>query len=372
MKLADFKLVSGKHTRKYVPITAFFKLSGVETERLAVQDLSSGMLLPAQAEKADGGLIVRWIQPLLDKDEVKRMRLLLLSGELPAGGMRIVEEGGEVKIYSGDFHVASIRHENVSKPYVYPLNAPNGLSVTEDGPKDHVHHRSLWVAHGEVNGVDVWSELEGHGYIRHKRFSRLEAGSVYAFIEEINVWTDAEGRPLLDEVRRIRFWNMPTREWLIDFEVELLATYGDVVLGDTKEAGILSVRVAPTIRVDAGGELRNSWGGVNEEEVWGQRAAWCDYSGPLGGEVCGISVMDHPGNPRSPTYWHARNYGLMTANIFGLHHFTGSKKGLGDYFIKRGAKAVFKYRVYVHRGNAVEAGVGERYLDYVYPPKVIV
>lgn len=371
MKLADFRLVSGRHTRKYTAVSAFFGLSEIRPGRLAVYDLSSGMLLPAQAGKASGGLIVRWIQPLLGRNEVRRMRLLLLSEELPAVGMKIVEDRGEVKIYSGDFHVASIRHENVSKPYVYPLNAPNGLSVTEDGPKDHVHHRSLWVAHGKVNGVDVWSELEGHGYIQHKKFRRLEAGPVYAYIEEENVWTDAKGKPLLDEIRRMRFWNTPTREWLIDFEVELKASYGDVVLGDTKEAGILSVRVAPTIKVDAGGELRNSWGGVNEEEVWGRRAEWCDYSGPLGGEVYGIAVMNHPSNPRSPTYWHARNYGLMTANIFGLHHFIGSEKGLGDYPIRKGDKVVFRYRVYVHRGSASEAGVAEKYVDYVCPPNVV-
>ncbi|MEM2448637.1 MAG: DUF6807 family protein, partial [Candidatus Bathyarchaeia archaeon] len=29
------------------------------------------------------------------------------------------------------------------KPYFYPLNAPGGLCVTEDGPEDHVHHRSM-------------------------------------------------------------------------------------------------------------------------------------------------------------------------------------------------------------------------------------
>ena len=27
---------------------------------------------------------------------------------------------------------------------------------------DHVHHRSVWVTHGSVNGVDFWSEADGH------------------------------------------------------------------------------------------------------------------------------------------------------------------------------------------------------------------
>jgi hypothetical protein len=31
---------------------------------------------------------------------------------------------------------------------------------------DHPHHRSLWFAHGPVNGVDVWTERKNTG--RHR------------------------------------------------------------------------------------------------------------------------------------------------------------------------------------------------------------
>ncbi len=51
------------------------------------------------------------------------------------------------------------------KPYLYPLRAPSGISVTRGFPMDphpgestdHPHQRSLWFAHSAVNGYDYWN-----------------------------------------------------------------------------------------------------------------------------------------------------------------------------------------------------------------------
>ena len=34
----------------------------------------------------------------------------------------------------------------------------------------------------------------------------------------------------------------------------------------------------------------------------------------------GVAIFDHPSNPQHPTTWHARQYGLIAANPFGLNH----------------------------------------------------
>lgn len=373
MKRVKLKIVGGNHRRTYVPLTFSADARGLgEVSAVALRDARTGSLLPVQVEEAQGRLNFSWIQPVLEEREERRAELLVNPDVLPEPEEMRVEIGDkEIKVFSGAFHVLSYRFRDVVKPYVYPLNAPNGIGLTEDGPRDHVHHRSLWVAHGDVNGVDIWSEMGNHGYIKHASFTKVSGGACYAAIGCANDWTDASGRRILYEERLMRIWNIPSGEWVVDFSVRLSARYGDVLLGDTKEGGIVSLRVAPTMTVaGGGGRITNSWGGVNEEEVWGRRAFWCDYSGRLGGEIFGISVFDWPGNPRSPTYWHARNYGLMAANIFGLSYFVGAPRGAGNYMLDRGRMLEFRYRLYVHRGFPEEALVKEKYIDFVHPPKI--
>jgi len=141
-----------------------------------------------------------------------------------------------------------------------------------------------------------------------------------------------------------------------------------VRFGDTKEGGICSVRVAAPMEADRTGKIENAYGGVNEAETWGKRAPWCDYSGIVEGHRVGVAVFDHPGNFRYPTYWHVRNYGLMTANPFGLSHFLAPAEAEGSHVLPKGETLAFRYGVCVHAGDAAEGRVRDRYLDWIYPP----
>ncbi|NLC56101.1 MAG: hypothetical protein GX774_04615, partial [Armatimonadetes bacterium] len=102
------------------------------------------------------------------------------------------------------------------------------------------------------------------------------------------------------------------------------------------------------------------------------RAAWCDYSGPVEGKWVGIAVFDHPGNLRYPTYWHVRDYGLMTANMFGLSAFYNDPERRGDYVLPAGQSLRFRYRIYVHPGDARQGAVAAKYHDFINPPAVTV
>ena len=124
-------------------------------------------------------------------------------------------------------------------------------------------------------------------------------------------------------------------------------------------------------RPEGTGKIETADGSVGEAEAWGRRAAWCDYSGPVGEDIVGIAILDHPTNPRFPTHWHVRDYGLMTVNPFGLHDFTGDTNAhLGDLIVPPYESRVFRYRILIHRGDATEGAVRERYHDFVNPPVV--
>src|SRR5262245_27969552 len=113
------------------------------------------------------------------------------------------------------------------------------------------------------------------------------------------------------------------------------------------------------------GHIVNSEG-VRDGETWGKRAAWCDYHGPVNGKIIGIAIFDHPQNPRHPTWWHVRDYGLFAANPFGKHHFENlDDKSAGNLTLPAGQSLTFRYRFYLHEGDEKQAGVAKKYQEYV-------
>ncbi len=154
---------------------------------------------------------------------------------------------------------------------------------------------------------------------------------------------------------------------MFDFEITLRATNGEVTFGDTKE-GTLAVRLAETMRLKGKvghGHIVNS-AGLRDDETWGKRADWCDYYGPVDGKTVGIAIFDHPQNPRHPTWWHVRDYGLFAPNPFGRHDFEKlSDKSAGNITIPAGQSVTFRYRFYLHEGDDLQAKVAQKYEQYV-------
>ena len=122
------------------------------------------------------------------------------------------------------------------------------------------------------------------------------------------------------------------------------------------------------------GELAKKFGVVIVTSLFEKRAPGLYHNTAVvlekDGSIAGITIMDNPSNFRFPTYWHVRNYGLMTANPFGLSYFYNDKSKDGSYTIKAGEPFVFQYRVFIHSGSTKEATVGNRYHDYINPAKV--
>jgi hypothetical protein len=174
----------------------------------------------------------------------------------------------------------------------------------------------------------------------------------------------------MEDERTITLYNLPDSGRFLDVRVVFRSTEGDVHFGDTKEGGIISVRVATSMDGDKGGLISNSFGGVTEAESWGKRAHWCDYSGQVDGRTMGITIFDHPDNFRYPGYWHVRNYGLMTANPFALSEYKNDKSWDGGHTVKAGDTFPFTYRLYIHDGDVQQSNVSETYHGFINPPSV--
>jgi surface antigen len=245
--------------------------------------------------------------------------------------------------------------------------------IKDGGPDedhDHPHHKSLWYTHGAVNGVDFWSDDKGK--IVHDKFLEVSSGPQGGVIKCQNNWVAPDGKITLTDTRTHRFYSTPDGT-MMDWEITLHASHGQVTFGDTKE-GSMAIRLNPSMQLmatkamksrgeAAKGHIINSEG-VTDDKTWGKRATWCDYYGPVGGAVVGIAIFDHPSNPRHPTWWHVRDYGLFAVNPFGIHDFEKKPAGTGDFVIPDGQSATFKYRFYFHKGDEKQGKVAEHFRDY--------
>jgi len=369
--LAEILVEAGAHRRRNTPVSTVVGRR-ISTERLSLID-QAGNLIPAQFRQISEGIEASWILEDLEPLGSRRFTLVEQGG---TGGYEVTQlqpklAKGQITILHGKDIVMSCHYSReFSKPFVHPLTGPSGSPLTWNGPQDHMHHRSLWVAHGQVNENDLWSEQPGHGNIAAADEPSVVSGPAYSEVRLLLSWQSMAGDGLLDEERTLRLWNLSDKHWLLDHSSLLSATYGDVSLGDTKEGGTLCVRVRESMEVENGGKIENCWGGVNEAETWGRKANWCDYSGPVEGAWQGIAVFDHPSNPRHPTYWHVRDYGLMTANVLGVTAFNGREDEKGGMSLGRGERLAFRYRVYVHNGDALAGDVAGKYIDYVSPSRI--
>ncbi len=251
------------------------------------------------------------------------------------------------------------------RPFFLPILASDGTPVTSDQynvPKgDHPHHQSMWVAHEDVNGVNHWL-ITGKPAAKqeHLRFEKVDADG---FVEDLQ-WDDQQGAAMLNETRTVRFSSYPDGTRAIDLTVALSPAKDAVTLADAKDAGLCAVRLIKALSDTA--TITNSVGQTGEKACWGKPADWCDESGTIDGKPYGIAILDAPSNPRHPSRWHVRQYGLLAANPFGLHEFDPKQfpKGAGDLKIEPGQTVTFRYRVLIHAGDVGTAKIAEKYRQF--------
>ncbi len=278
-------------------------------------------------------------------------------------------------------------------------------------PVDHPHHIGLWFNYENVNGLDFWNnsyaipadKKSRYGWIRtdsisiepasNTRFRRpiiplsgrstppasgeatskstastspLQAGTLRYTAR----WTDQQQHVLLHEVTTYRFSAFP-RERIIDRTTVLTADI-DVSFPDAKD-GMLGLRVTKELQIPSNtpGEFVDDKGNITKvaagntpdingnyltsegktgDSAWATRGRWCLLYGKKGGDTLSIAIIDYPGNPGYPTYWHARGYGLFAANPLGQKIFSKGQQTL-NFQLKKGQSATFHYRIVIAAGD---------------------
>ncbi|MEX2260937.1 MAG: PmoA family protein [Bryobacteraceae bacterium] len=278
---------------------------------------------------------------------------LVSAALLAAGGPVLEQRDGKIEVkLDGKLFTGYHYSDRWDKPFLHPILSGSGEVVTRGWPvdplpgdsNDHTWHRGLWYGHGDVNGVDFWREKgrDLTGRMIPKRPPQPKGDRITADLALVA--PDGKHHGTIRE--SLRFYSDDAARY-IDIEVTLMADAGmPMKFGDTEE-GALGFRFSDDFREDRGAKMRNSEGAAGKP-IWGKRARWTDYSVERKGKPLGVAIMDHPSNPRHPTYWHARDYGLNSVNPFGVRDFTKDKSQDGSLTVPAGGKTVFRYRVAIH------------------------
>jgi Methane oxygenase PmoA len=319
--------------------------------------LASGMIINAQTSKAKGVKLVR------------------------------VDNKHKVDVFiNGNLFTSYQYPENIEKPFLFPVYAPDGSVITRGYPieprkgerVDHPHHIGIWFNHGNVNGLDFWNnssaiaaeKKDAYGHIVHQKIVKAESGRK-GTLEVIMNWDDNKGNTLLTENTRYIFSGDKTSR-TIDHISTLTAVNGPVTIGESKE-GMFAIRVDRAFEMPSNESLiftddkgnpttveatdnngvtgmYASSKGLKGDSVWGTRNDWVLLSGIKNNVLITMGIFDNPKNPGYPAYAHARGYGLFSMNNFGQNSYD-SKQEKRSYKIEKGQSVTLYHRFYIQSGS---------------------
>ena len=276
--------------------------------------------------------------------------------------------------------------ENLEKPFLFPVYAPNGAVITRGYPLeprkgervDHPHHIGIWFNHGNVNGLDFWNnssaiaadKKDAYGHIVVKKIIKAESGKA-GTLEVLSNWDDNKGNTILTENTRYIF-SGDKNSWTIDHISTLTAVAEKVVITDNKE-GMFAIRVdrafeMPTkealIFTDDKGNpttvkatdntgvtgMYKSSNGKTGDAVWGTRNDWVILTGTKDNVPISFAIFDNPKNPGYPAYAHARGYGLFSVNNLGQRSYDPKQEQV-VYNLAKGESMKLMHRFYIQSGS---------------------
>lgn len=276
--------------------------------------------------------------------------------------------------------------ENLEKPFLSPIYAPNGSVITRGFPLevrkgervDHPHHIGLWFNHGNVNGLDFWNnssaipagKKDAYGHIVVKNVTVKGEGKK-GEIEVISNWDDNKGNTVLVETTSYIFTGDKNSR-TVDHISILTASADLVTITDNKE-GLFAIRVdrafempskESLIFTDEKGNpttvkatdntgvtgMYTSSSGPKGDAVWGTRNSWVVLTGVKDNTTISFGIFDNPKNAGFPAYAHARGYGLFSVNNLGQNSYDPKQEKV-VYKLAKGESMTIRHRFYVQSGS---------------------
>jgi len=254
------------------------------------------------------------------------------------GRLELRESGRPVLVYNYAPQLKEGAPENRRRCcYIFPLYTPAGVSMLDDFPKDHWHHRGLFWAWPvvETGGktYDLWMN-----FTVQPRSTKPPVTSGAA-LEAANVWR-AEGADVVRE--NLRLTARPARDGAREIDVELTweALGAPVTLRGSREAGKSYGGFSARFAERTGTVLRADGETLSKDEDLTPRR-WAELEGVYGGKRAILRITPDPNDTGTPYQWCLRNYGFAGASFPGR---TASQDG---YTLQPGKPLALRFTVRV-------------------------
>lgn len=283
----------------------------------------------------------------------------LASVEDPAKGILTIHDGQTaVLTYCyGDQLKAGIDPKYTQSCYIHPLFSLDGKPLTDDSPADHLHHHGLFwtwpVVRTRGLTTATWEPKLPRLRQFFVRWLKREAERDSFLLSVENAWKLDGKEVVAKEIVTLGVHPANKLGRVIDLELTIEAIGGPLELQGThdqnKGYGGLCFRGAPVFT----GATMTTDEGVLKEDAVHTSFQWADLST----QGLGIAIFVSPDHPGLPTKWMIRNSYAGLINV--------SWPGLTSVVLNPGEPVILRYRIYIHRGDAVAGDVNSAFLRYL-------
>jgi hypothetical protein len=301
----------------------------------------------------------------------KTLRVGKIVSPQAAGPYAASQENGQLVTLGDGPKPMAVYHSGVRKlpgkpeqdraNFFHPLVTPSGVTVSDDAPPDHLHHRGLFLAFTEVTWTGGGQQLKGnfwHGDPNAKiapgKVLYAHGGPVCAAMAASHAFAIG-GQAVLQQVVVARSARVSDRVNVLDVEYRITPLDGDIVLGPNFYS-CLQLRGAAAFNrpelvfsYDDGKphrdvDRRNE--PPREEPPLDSR--WIDETGLVQGKPVGATVAIDPSTPKSRLCY---SRGVKGLNLDFLYD--------APMPVKASQTLRAHYQVYIHDGTVAEAKIGE-------------
>lgn len=252
--------------------------------------------------------------------------------------------------------------------YIHPLFSLDGVSITEDFPDDHLHHRGIfWAWHQlYINGKRIGDGWEIRDFEWHvlkavevkKRNGWITLESQIHWESGLHVDENGDRLPFVKETNWITVYPKKDNYRVVDIKIQLYPLFDDISIGgseDEKGYGGFSTRVQLSQDV----EFKDSERNINPRNTPVQGNNWINIVSKTSenNKPYGLAIIPSKENPSYPNPWILRSRASMQNAVYP---YPGAK----PVTLSNEKPLILKYRLVVHDGAINNTALFEIQQDF--------